>query len=48
MCRLLKRVLRRCGEDVFALLEKLGNLRDQGVITPDDFEAKKKELLSRI
>lgn len=36
------------GEDVFALLEKLGNLRDQGVITPDDFEAKKKELLSRI
>jgi len=26
-------------------LEKLAKLRDQGVISPDDFEAKKKQLL---
>jgi membrane protease subunit (stomatin/prohibitin family) len=31
--------------DYTAELEKLANLRDQGVITPDDFEAKKKQLL---
>lgn len=36
------------GDDVFAALEKLGQLRDKGYITAEDFEAKKKELLARI
>jgi hypothetical protein len=31
--------------DYTAELERLAQLRDQGVITPDDFEAKKKQLL---
>jgi hypothetical protein len=31
--------------DYTAELEKLAKLRDEGVITPDDFEAKKKQLL---
>jgi hypothetical protein len=29
-----------------AELEQLAHLRDQGVITPEDFEAKKKQLLA--
>ena len=33
--------------DVLAL-DKLGKLRDQGVISEEDFEEKKQELLSRI
>lgn len=35
-------------DDVFAMLERLGKLRDAGVVTPDEFEAKKAELLGRI
>ncbi len=35
-------------EDVFAALEKLGNLKAQGIISDQDFESKKAELLSRI
>jgi hypothetical protein len=31
--------------DYAAELEKLAKLRDEGVITPEDFEAKKKQLL---
>ena len=31
--------------DYTAELEQLARLRDQGVITPEDFEAKKKQLL---
>jgi hypothetical protein len=31
--------------DYAAELEKLAGLRDQGVITADDFEAKKKQIL---
>jgi len=34
--------------DIIQLLEKLGHLRDAGVITPEDFESKKTELLARI
>jgi len=34
--------------DPMATLENLGRLRDSGVITPEEFEAKKQELLSRI
>jgi Short C-terminal domain len=33
------------GGDYTAELEKLAKLRDEGVITPEDFEAKKKQLL---
>jgi putative oligomerization/nucleic acid binding protein len=32
-------------QDYTAELEKLAGLRDKGVITPEDFEAKKKQLL---
>lgn len=35
-------------EDVFDELKKLATLRDSGVITNEEFESKKKELLSRI
>ncbi len=35
-------------EDVFGQLKKLADLRDSGIITNEEFEAKKKELLSRI
>ena len=33
------------GGDYTAELEKLANLRDEGVISAEDFEAKKKQLL---
>ena len=35
-------------DDIFAQLEKLGKLRDAGVINDAEFEAKKAELLSRM
>ncbi|MBF9034476.1 SHOCT domain-containing protein [Rhodobacterales bacterium HKCCE2091] len=34
--------------DVFAALEKLGSLRDAGILTDDEFATKKAELLSRL
>lgn len=34
--------------DVMSLLKQLGELRDAGVVTSEEFEAKKAELLSRI
>jgi uncharacterized protein (DUF697 family) len=34
--------------DVFKSLEKLGKLREQGILTEEEFQAKKKELLSRL
>lgn len=34
--------------DVVTLLEKLGQLRDAGILTPDEFNAKKTELLGRL
>lgn len=34
--------------DVFAALEKLGSLRDMGILSDDEFQAKKAELLSRL
>jgi hypothetical protein len=34
--------------DVFQALEKLGKLRDAGVVTPEEFETKKAELLKRV
>lgn len=36
------------GPDVYEQLRKLGELRDLGVVTPEEFEHKKRELLSRI
>lgn len=36
------------GGDVFAELERLSKARDQGWVTPDEFAAKKVELLSRL
>ena len=35
-------------EDVTETLAKLADLRDKGVITAEDYEAKKTELLGRI
>ncbi len=35
-------------DQIFAALEKLGNLRDMGVLSDDEFAAKKAELLSRL
>jgi len=34
--------------DVAARLESLGGLRDKGLITPEEYEAKKRELLERL
>ena len=34
--------------DVYQALEKLGRLKEQGIVSDEEFEAKKKELLSRI
>ena len=34
--------------DVYQALEKLGKLKEQGIVSDEEFEAKKKELLSRI
>lgn len=35
-------------EDVYESLRQLGALRDAGIVTPEEFETKKRELLSRI
>jgi hypothetical protein len=34
--------------DIYESLRKLGELRDSGVLSPEEFESKKRELLSRI
>ncbi|WP_448562566.1 DUF697 domain-containing protein [Trichothermofontia sp.] len=34
--------------DVYQALEKLGKLKDQGILTEEEFQAKKQELLSRL
>jgi len=34
--------------DVYQAIEQLGNLKDKGILTDDEFSAKKAELLSRI
>jgi hypothetical protein len=36
------------GTDIFALIEKLADLRAKGVLSDDEFSAKKAELLSRL
>lgn len=35
-------------DDVFSALERLGNLRDRGIVSEDEFLAKKRELLARL
>jgi len=35
-------------DDVFEALEKLGQLRDKGIITEEEFQAQKKKLLNRV
>lgn len=35
-------------EDPFALLQKLKDLRENGIISPEEFETKKNEVLSRV
>ena len=39
---------RKAEPDIFHSLEKLGDLHKQGVITPEEFQIKKDELLARI
>jgi hypothetical protein len=34
--------------DVFELIRKLGELRDAGLVSPEEFETKKAELLARL
>jgi len=34
--------------DIPAQIQQLAGLRDQGLLTPEEFEAKKVELLSRL
>ncbi|NEQ29936.1 MAG: DUF697 domain-containing protein [Leptolyngbya sp. SIO4C5] len=34
--------------NIYQALEKLGQLRDQGILTEEEFQAKKQELLSRL
>ncbi len=38
----------QASSDLMSLLEKLGQLRDAGILTPEEFNAKKTELLSRL
>jgi hypothetical protein len=35
-------------DEVTGALDRLGDLRDRGIITPEEFEAKKRELLGRL
>jgi hypothetical protein len=35
-------------DEIFAQIEKLGQLRDKGFISAEDFDTKKAELLGRI
>ncbi|WP_327708037.1 SHOCT domain-containing protein [Streptomyces sp. NBC_00464] len=38
----------RSSQEIMDLLRQLGELRDAGVVTPADFEAKKADFLSRL
>lgn len=39
---------RPAGDDILAAIERLGELRERGLLTEDEFNAKKTELLSRL
>jgi hypothetical protein len=34
--------------DVFSMVERLGHLKDKGLLSAEEFDAKKRELLTRI
>jgi hypothetical protein len=36
------------GGDIFAMIDKLADLRSRGILTDDEFASKKAELLSRL
>jgi hypothetical protein len=38
----------READDVFEMIRKLGELRDSGLLTADEFDAKKAQLLQRL
>ncbi len=38
----------KTGQDIYAALEKLGQLKEKGVITTEEFEAQKKKLLEKL
>jgi len=40
--------LHSSSDEIIVLLEQLGRLRDSGVLTVDEFDSKKQELLARI
>ena len=39
---------RNAADDLGATLERLAGLRDKGLITPEEYEAKKRDLLERM
>ncbi len=39
---------RNAAEDLGATLERLADLREKGLITPEEYEAKKRDLLERM
>ena len=39
---------RSAGEELSATLERLAGLRDKGLITPEEYEAKKAQILERM
>jgi hypothetical protein len=39
---------KEAAQDIFQALEKLGQLKEKGVITPEEFEAQKQKLLDRL
>lgn len=41
-------IANQSSDDVYDSLRKLGELRDAGILSPEEFEAKKRELLSRL
>ena len=40
--------IKKCSEDVLEKIEKLSDLKEKGILTEDEFNDKKKELLDRI
>jgi heat shock protein HspQ len=44
----VSRVEKDNSKDVYESLDKLGKLREQGVITDEEFEAQKQKLLERV
>ncbi len=45
---MIRRPRRQPSEDVFGKLERLADLHARGIVTAEEFEAKKSELLARL